>query len=436
MAVESVPDEDSRIRVQRRRILVSGAVGTTIEYFDFLLFGLIAPVVFNELFYPKSNAMVGTIAVLGTFAVGYVARPLGGLVFGHFGDRIGRKPVMFTTLVLMGASTTAIGLLPTYAAVGVVAPILLVLLRCLQGIALGGETVGAVILATESAPDGKRGGYAGVIQIGAAAGSVLAALGASLVASMPADDRLSWGWRIPFLLSAVLVIVGVYVRAKVEESRVFQRAAADTPRRVPLISALRQEPRACTTIFLTVITETSMLQIFTVYVLVYGAQELHIPNSLMLTGIMIGNVFGLVTNPLFGRLSDFIGRRAVIAASLIASALYVVFAFFQLLGTGDPVLIVLAIAIPPAIIQTSIFGAEGSFFAELFRSATRRFSGLGVSRQLGGVIGGMFPMIAATLFAATGTIWSVIGYYAAITMISLTAVLLAAKPTGRPWPDQ
>lgn len=427
MAVESVPDEDSRIRVQRRRILVSGAVGTTIEYFDFLLFGLIAPVVFNELFYPKSNAMVGTIAVLGTFAVGYVARPLGGLVFGHFGDRIGRKPVMFTTLVLMGASTTAIGLLPTYAAVGVVAPILLVLLRCLQGIALGGETVGAVILATESAPDGKRGGYAGVIQIGAAAGSVLAALGASLVASMPADDRLSWGWRIPFLLSAVLVIVGVYVRAKVEESRVFQRAAADTPRRVPLISALRQEPRACTTIFLTVITETSMLQIFTVYVLVYGAQELHIPNSLMLTGIMIGNVFGLVTNPLFGRLSDFIGRRAVIAASLIASALYVVFAFFQLLGTGDPVLIVLAIAIPPAIIQTSIFGAEGSFFAELFRSATRRFSGLGVSRQLGGVIGGMFPMIAATLFAATGTIWSVIGYYAAITMISLTAVLLARE---------
>ncbi|MEV4647381.1 MFS transporter [Saccharopolyspora sp. NPDC049357] len=427
MVVESRSEQENRIRVQRRRILLSGAVGTTIEYFDFLLFGLIAPVVFNELFYPKSNAMVATIAVLGTFAAGYVARPLGGLVFGHFGDRIGRKPVMFTTLVLMGASTTAIGLLPTYATVGVIAPILLVLLRCLQGIALGGETVGAVILATESAPSGKRGGYAGVIQIGAAAGSVLAALGTSLVASMPADDRLSWGWRVPFLLSAVLVIVGVYVRAKVEESQVFQRAATDAPRRVPLISALRQEPRACITIFLTVITETSMLQIFTVYVLVYGAQELHIPNSLMLTGIMIGNVFGLITNPLFGRLSDFIGRRAVIAGSLIASALYVVLVFFQLLATGNPVLIVLAIAIPPAIIQTSIFGAEGSFFAELFRSATRRFSGLGVSRQLGGVIGGMFPMIAAALFATTGTIWSVVGYYAAITVISLTAVLLARE---------
>ncbi|MCI2415861.1 MHS family MFS transporter [Saccharopolyspora sp. K220] len=430
MAVGSVAEhdrEDRRIRTQRRRILVSGTIGTTIEYFDFLLFGLIAPVVFEELFYPKTNALVATVAVLGTFAVGYLARPLGGIVFGHFGDRIGRKPVMFITLIVMGASTTAIGLLPTYAAIGVVAPVLLVLLRFIQGIALGGETVGAVILATESAPEGKRGGYAGVIQIGAAAGSVLASLGAGLVAAMPADDRISWGWRIPFLLSAVLVLVGVYVRAKIEESPVFKQAAAQTPRKLPLIAALREEPKACITIFLCVITETSMLQIFTVYVLVYGAQELHIENSVMLIGVLIGNVVGIVANPLFGRISDFVGRRIMMATSLIIGALYVAFVFFPLLATRNNALVILAIAIPPAFIQTMLFATEGSFYAELFRSATRRFSGLGVSRQLGGVIGGFFPLIAASLLAATGTVWSVVAYYAAISAISLTAVLTARE---------
>ncbi|QYN32529.1 MHS family MFS transporter [Pseudonocardia sp. DSM 110487] len=421
---------DARVRTQRRRVLISGTIGTTIEYFDFLLFGLIAPVVFNQLFFPQADPLVGTIAVLATFAVGYVARPLGGLVFGHFGDRVGRKPIMFVTLVLMGAATTGIGLLPTYAAIGVAAPILLTLLRCVQGFALGGETVGATIMATESAPQGKRGGYAGTIQIGGALGSVLASLAAALVASMPTEDALAWGWRVPFLLSAVLVVVGVYVRTRIDESPVFRNAVREAPPKAPLLVALREEPKACLTVFLCVITETSMLQLFTVYALVYGGRELGIPTSVMLNGVLIGNIVGIAMNPLFGRLSDFIGRRILIASSLVIGALYTAFAFFPMLASGNTVLIVLALAIPPALIQTMIFATEASFFAELFRGAARRFSGLAVSRQVGGVIGGLFPLIAAGAYAAAGSVWAVVGYYAAISVVSLAAVL-SARETHR-----
>jgi MHS family shikimate/dehydroshikimate transporter-like MFS transporter len=422
--------QDDRVRTQRRRVLVSGTIGTTIEYFDFLLFGLIAPVVFNQLFFPQADPLVGTIAVLATFAVGYVARPLGGFVFGHFGDRVGRKPIMFVTLVLMGAATTGIGLLPTYAAIGVAAPILLTLLRCVQGFALGGETVGATIMATESAPQGKRGGYAGTIQIGGALGSVLASLAAALVASMPIEEALAWGWRVPFLLSAVLVVVGVYVRTRIDESPVFTKAVREAPPKAPLLVALREEPKACLTVFLCVITETSMLQLFTVYALVYGGGELGIPTSVMLNGVLIGNIVGIAMNPLFGRLSDFVGRRVLIAASLVIGALYTAFAFFPMLASGNTALIVLALAIPPAFIQTMIFATEASFFAELFRGAARRFSGLAVSRQVGGIAGGLFPLIAAAAYAAAGSVWAVVGYYAAISAISLAAVL-AARETHR-----
>lgn len=422
--------ESPGIQIQRRRILMSGAIGTTIEYYDFLLYGLIAPVVFEPLFFPKADPLVATVAVLGTFTVGYAARPLGGLFFGHFGDRIGRKPVMFLTLLLMGAATTAIGLLPGYAVVGVLAPVLLVILRCAQGIALGGETAGAVIMATESAPHDKRGGYAGFIQIGGALGSVLAALAAGLVAAMPEPDRLAWGWRVPFLLSAVLVVVGIYVRARIEESPVFTAAAENAPRALPLTVAMREEPKACITVFLGTIAETSMLQIFTVYALVYGHQSLHLDNAVLLRGILIGNIVGIAANPLFGRMSDFVGRRVTLASSLVLGVGYVAFAFFPMLESRNDAVIILAMAIPPALIQTLFFATEGSFYAELFHDASRRFSGLAVSRQLGGVLGSFLPLIAASLLAASGTIWSVIGYYTAISAISLAAIL-SARETNR-----
>jgi MFS family permease len=299
-----------------------------------------------------------------------------------------------------------------------------------QGFALGGETVGATIMATESAPRGKRGGYAGTIQIGGALGSVLAALAAALVAGMPTEEALAWGWRVPFLLSAVLVVVGVYIRTRIDESPVFTNAVREAPQKAPLLVALREEPRACLTVFLCVITETSMLQLFSVYALVYGGSQLGIPTSVMLNGVLIGNIVGIAMNPIFGRLSDFVGRRILIVCSLVVGVLYTAFAFFPMLATGNTALVVVAMAIPPALIQTMIFATEASFFAELFRGAARRFSGLAVSRQVGGVIGGLFPLIAAALYAAAGSVWAVVGYYAVISLVSLGAVV-AARETHR-----
>ncbi|MGZ5827289.1 MAG: MFS transporter [Xanthobacteraceae bacterium] len=411
------------INTHRRRVVISGLIGTSIEWFDFLLYGLVAPAVFDKLFFPKLDPVAGTIAVLGVFAVGWAARPLGGIVFGHFGDRIGRKPIMFITLAMMGGSTTLMGLLPTYETIGVAAPLALVALRFLQGFALGGEVVGAVVLAMESAPEGRRGGFTALIQVGAAIGSLAAALAARLVAQMAPEDMLSWGWRIPFILSFVLVLVGIYVRMKIAESPIFADAvAAKAPEKFPLVTMLKQEPKPALTVFLCTITESAMLQIFTVFALSFSIGTLGIDRTILLNGIFLGNIAGIVMNPFFGWLSDYTGRRPLIAGSLIIAMIYVSFFFFPLLQTKDPTLVTLAIAIPPAVIQTMIFAVEGSWYAELFRDSRVRFSGVGFARQMGSLVGGFFPLIATALYAYTGSVWGPAGYYLFTSVISLLAV--------------
>jgi MFS transporter, MHS family, shikimate and dehydroshikimate transport protein len=429
--LETAARETIDIATHRRRVVISGLIGTSIEWFDFLLYGLVAPAIFDRLFFPKLDPMVGTIAVLGVFAVGWIARPLGGIVFGHFGDRIGRKSIMFITLALMGGSTTLMGLLPTYESIGVLAPTLLVILRFLQGFALGGEVVGAVVLALESAPEGKRGGFTALIQVGAAIGSLMAALAARLVAQLPEDAMLSWGWRIPFLLSFVLVLVGVYVRMKIAESPIFAQAVSTkAPERFPLVTMLKKEPKPALIVFLTTITESSMLQVFTVFALAFSIQTLGIDRAILLNGIFLGNIAGIVMNPFFGWLSDHTGRRPLIAGSLILAMIYVAFIFFPLLQTKDPTLVTLAIAIPPAFIQTMIFAVEGSWYAELFRDSRVRFSGVGFARQMGSLVGGLFPLIATSLYVATGSVWGPAGYYLLISCISLGAVY-AGRETRR-----
>ena len=293
--LQTAAHETIDIATHRRRVVISGVIGTSIEWFDFLLYGLIAPAVFDRLFFPKLDPVAGTIAVLGVFAVGWMARPLGGIVFGHFGDRIGRKSILFITLALMGGSTTLMGLLPTYETIGVAAPLLLVVLRFLQGFALGGEVVGAVVLAMESAPDGRRGGFTALIQVGAAIGSLMAALAARLIAQLPQEAMLSWGWRIPFLLSFVLVLVGIYVRMKIAELPIFSAAvSARAPEKFPLITMLKQEPKPALIVFLTTITELGMLQIFTVFALAFSIQTLGIDRAILLDGIFLGNIAGIV----------------------------------------------------------------------------------------------------------------------------------------------
>jgi MFS family permease len=413
---------------QHRKIMISGAIGTTIEYFDFFLYGLVAPSIFNKLFFPEATAFVSMVSVLGTYAVGYLARPVGGIVFGHFGDRIGRKPMLFLSLILMGLSTCLIGLLPTYAAVGAVAPLLLIVFRFLQGFAIGGETAGANILMTENAPVGKRGAFNGVIQVGAALGAVLASLSATLIHGMDKSAMLSWGWRIPFLCSAVLLLVGLYIRTRIEESPVFKNAVAVTPPSgFPVLTALREEGRACLTIFLIVITETSMLQLFTVFILVFGPSELGVSTGPLLNGVLVGNIIGIVANPVFGRLSDRVGRRPLMGGAIVLGVLYTATVFLPMLRSGNELLIIIAVAIPPAFIQTMLFAVEGSFYAELFRSARLRFSGLGISRQTGGALGGLFPIVATWLFVSTGSSWSFIGLYAVLSAISLVALRMARE---------
>src|SRR5262245_5119109 len=424
-------DETIDVATHRRRVVISGLIGTSIEWFDFLLYGLVAPAVFDRLFFPKLDPVVGTIAVLGVFAVGWAARPLGGIVFGHFGDRIGRKPIMFITLALMGGSTTLMGLLPSYETIGVAAPMALVVLRFLQGFALGGEVVGAVVLAMESAPEHRRGGFTALIQVGAAIGSLAAAFAARAVAQMPEESMLSWGWRVPFLLSFVLVLVGIYVRMKIAESPVFSDAvAARSTERFPLITALKQEPKPALVVFLTTITESSMLQIFTVFALSFAIGTLHIDRAILLNGIFLGNIAGIAMNPFFGWLSDYTGRRPLIAGSLVLAMLYVAFAFFPLLQSNDPTLVTLAIAIPPAVIQTMIFAVEGSWYAELFRDSRVRFSGVGFARQMGSLVGGLFPLVATSLYAFTGSVWGPAGYYLFISLISLAAVAAGRETKG------
>jgi MFS family permease len=414
-------------------MLVSSSLGTTIEWYDFLLYGFLAPLVFNRLFFPALSPAAGTIAAFGVFAVGFAARPLGGIFFGHFGDRVGRKPIMVTTMVLMGASTTAIGLTPTYAAIGIAAPVVLTALRFLQGFSLGGESATAPLLAMESAPGNTRGLFAGLVSTGAAAGTVLGALAAFAVGALPPAQLLSWGWRLPFIASAPIFAISFYMRMKVEESPVFRRALEGAaPERVPLVAVLKRCKRSSLRVMFCAMAESSTFYFASVFGLSYGMQTLHLSNSLLLGGVALGNAVGMFTIPLSGALSDRVGRKPLLAASYTLSALYVLFLFFPLLRTLSPPIVVLAMAIPGAVLQPLSIAVSGSFYPEQFDDPRLRLSGVSLGRQLGTILGGgLMPMIAASLLAlAGGSLTSVLAYFVTICAIAVGAVISARETAG------
>jgi MFS family permease len=411
-----------------RRMLVSCFLGTTIEWYDFLVYGFLGPVAFNSLFFPSLSPLAGTIAVFGVFAVGFAARPIGGVFFAHFGDRIGRKPIMVSTLILMGASTTLIGLTPTYAQMGIAAPIVLVVLRFLQGFSLGGESAAGPLLAMESAPGNTRGFFAALVSSGAAAGTVLGALAVFAVGALPREQLLSWGWRLPFILSAPIFAISFYVRMKVEESPIFQRAVQRAaPERVPLVAVLKRCKVATLQVLLCAMAESSTFYFTSVFGLSYGLQTLKLSNGLLLSGVAIGNAVGIVMNPAFGALSDRIGRRPLLGASYFFAALYVLFLFFPLLRTGDPAIVILAMAIPGAILQPMSLAVSGSFYPERFADAKLRLSGVSLGRQLGTILGGgLMPMIAASLQAwSGGSLTYVLAYFVLICGLAVGAVISA-----------
>lgn len=406
-----------------RRVLLASAVGSALEWYDFFIYGTAAALVFGDLFFPKSDPATATLLALASFGVGFIARPFGGLVFGRLGDRIGRKPVLVITLLLVGSGTFLIGLLPTYETAGALAPILLVTLRLVQGFGAGAEYGGAVIMAVEHAPPGKRGLFGSWAAIGVTAGNLLAAAVFAYFSSLPKEDFMAWGWRVPFLLSIVLIAFGFYIRSRVAETPVFSEIAAhNKAARSPVRDALRKHPREFLVVVGARLAENGLGYLFPVFTLNYMTKTLGMAKSMVLTGIMAAYVVSLATIPFFSILSDRIGRRPVYMGGALFSAALAI-PFFLMVETGTPTLVWMALVLAIAVGVAAMFGPQAAYFAELF-GARLRYTGFALARELGSILaGGPAPFIAATLLLWSGNRpWAVAGYIIVLSLITAVAV--------------
>jgi len=406
-----------------RRALTASAVGSALEWYDFFIYGTAAALVFGKLFFPKSDPAVGTLLAFVTFGVGFIARPLGGAVFGHLGDKLGRKPVLVMTLMLVGMGTFLIGLLPTYESIGIWAPILLAALRLVQGFGAGAEYGGAVLLAVEHAPPGKRGLYGSVAPIGVTVGLLLANGVFAVFARLPDAAFLSWGWRIPFLLSFLLLVFGLYIRWKVSETPAFtQLAAKKKTVRSPVREAVLKHPREFLVVIGARMAENGLGFLFPVFALNYMTQQLHLPRTMVLLGNMAAYALQLVTLPLFAALSDRVGRRPVYMGGALFSAAFA-FPFFMLVNTQSPPLIWLALMLGIAVGVGAMFGSQAAYFAELFGTSVR-YSGFAFARELGSIFaGGIAPFIAASLLLwQNGQPWAVAVYMMAMALVTAVAL--------------
>jgi metabolite-proton symporter len=412
------------------KVVVASLIGTTIEWYDFFLYGTAAALVFNKLFFPAADPLTGAMLAFATYALGFVARPLGGIVFGHFGDRIGRKKLLMLSLVLMGAATFLIGLLPTYGQVGIAAPLLLTLLRLVQGFAVGGEWGGAVLMAAEYGDARRRGLWAGFPQAGVAAGNLLAAGVLAILAAVQSDaDFLAWGWRIPFLLSAVLIAVGWWVRVSLEESPVFAEAAETGAHRAPVIEAIRQRPGGVAVGAGLRVGENISYYVITAFSITYLVDVVGLSRSVALNALLIGAAAEFVTLPLFAWLSDRIGRRPVYALGAAGMALFG-FAFFPLLEAGTAQAVGAAMAVG-LILHGAMYGPQAAFIAELFPTRIR-YSGASLAYQVTSIVAGsLAPIIAIALFRQSGSATPVAVYMLVACLISLAAALAARETKGQ-----
>jgi MFS transporter, MHS family, shikimate and dehydroshikimate transport protein len=414
-----------------RQVVAASFIGTTIEWYDFFLYGTAAALVFNKLFFPKVEPSSGTLLALATYGVGFAARPLGGIIFGHYGDRIGRKTMLVLSLLIMGIATFFIGLMPTYAAIGIWAPIILVVLRIAQGIGVGGEWGGAVLMSVEHAPPGRRGFFGSWPQMGVPAGLFLSTVVFLIVQQTTSEEAfLSWGWRIPFLLSAILVGVGLFVRLRLYESPAFQRIKdTGTEAPMPILDVLRKYPREVLLAMGMRIAENGTFYILTVWVLVYGNEELKLAKSTMLWGVVIAALIGLITIPWYGALSDRVGRRPLYLGGALFSLLFA-FPFFWLVNTKTEILIWLAIILGVNVGHDLMYGPQAAFFSELFGTRVR-YSGASLGYQLASVFaGGFAPLVAAALLKAWD--WPAVAVYMAVmAAVTVVATLLATETYQR-----
>jgi metabolite-proton symporter len=413
------------------RVVAASFIGTAIEWYDFFLYGTAAALVFNRLFFPSVDPVAGTMAAFATYAVGFVARPFGGVLFGHFGDRFGRKSALVTTLMIVGLSTFCIGLLPTYDAAGVLAAVLLVVLRFVQGLGVGGEWAGAVLMVAERGDPRWRGFSTSWVQAGAPVGLLLATAAFGLASMLPEEEFLRWGWRVPFLLGVVLTAVGLFLRLKVLESPLFAKALAEQPAAgLPLLEVLRKHRRNVLLAMGARVAENGFYYFFTVFGLSYGTQHLGLPRELLLHGVLIAAGAHLVATPLFGALSDRVGRKPVYLGGALFLAAFA-FPFFWMVQTRATEWVWLALVVG-MVGHAAMYGPQAAFLSELFGTNVR-YTGASLGYQLAAPLsGGIAPLVATALLKwSGGAPWPVGIYLVGMALVSVVAVLLAAETRHR-----
>jgi MFS transporter, MHS family, shikimate and dehydroshikimate transport protein len=422
----STTNNTARIRL----VITASVIGTIIEWYDFFVYGTAAALVFAPLFFSSASPVAGTLASFATYAFGFAVRPIGGVVFGHFGDKLGRKTVLVTTLMVMGVTTTLIGVLPTYNQIGIWAPVLLVLLRLTQGFGAGAEFAGAAILAVEFSPIHRRGFFGSWSQIGVAIG-LAGAVGVFWLAQrLPESQFMSWGWRVPFLASSIVLLVGIWIRLRISESPVFNEIQKENKvARSPLMEVLRTQPKSVLVVLGMRFADNAVLYIPVVFTLSYLKLHGHLSGNVGLIGVFLAAVGQVVFIPLFGALSDRIGRRAVYGGGAVAAAVLMV-PYFWLLDTGNVWLVWFAIVLVGGVVYSALAGSQPAFFAELFPPRVR-YTGVAGAREFGAIAGGVTPLIATALTTAYSTGIAVAVFVICMCMVTVAAVVWAPETRGR-----
>jgi MHS family shikimate/dehydroshikimate transporter-like MFS transporter len=411
-----------------RTVVAASAIGTTIEWYDFLIYSTAASLILNKIFFPTQDPLVGKLLAIGTISVGFFVRPLGAIILSHFGDRMGRKSMLVLTLVSMGVGTMLIGLLPTYENIGVAAPILLVTCRLVQGIAVGGEWGGAVLMTIEHSPPQHRGFYGSIVQIGFPLGMAIGTASFFALAKLDDTQFTRWGWRLPFLASAALVIVGTFIRLRIEETPDFTRNVREGKIvRFPVLDTIRRHPKDLFIGLGARITEMSWIYVITIFGLSYAVTNMALPRTLVLGAIALGAAVELITIPLFGAISDRIGRRPVYILGCLA-AIVLSFPIFWAINTRDPMTVVLAFVIGMSVGHGIMYGVQASFLSEMFPS-NLRYSGISLGYQLAAPIGGgLVPVIAAAIVGRNhGSTWPVSILMVALALLTIVAVLYSKE---------
>ncbi len=418
-------------RTQLRRAVIASTIGTTIEWYDFLLYSVVTGLVFAKLFFPKSDPLVGLLEAFAVYTVGFIARPIGAAIFGHFGDRLGRKSTLIATLLITGIATAAVGLVPTYESIGVWGAVILTIIRFIQGVGVGGEWGGSVLLSMEWArTDKHRGFITSWPQLGGPAGLLLANLAVFVFSWLSGDQFLVWGWRVPFLLSLVMVAIGLYVRLRILETPAFRRIVAENRvEQAPVAEVMRRQWREVILSAFLRMAEQAPAYIYLAFVYAYGTTVLHLSRDFLLSSLILAGLVSMVTIPLSGHLADLFGRRRIYLIGSVLTGIYG-FVYFALLNTAIPFWVTLGIVLS-FVPHDLIYGPQAALIAESF-TPRLRYSGSSIGYQLASVIaGGPAPLIATALLAWTGTGYAIAVYIALCAVVSIVATLMMPDYTNR-----